>query len=95
MRICSFVPGATEIVYALGLEDSLYGVSHECDYPPAVLDVPKVVYSTLDNATAGSGEIDRWIRERLVQGKGIYEIDEDVLREADPDIILTQALCEE
>lgn len=95
MRICSFVPGATEIVYALGLEDSLYGVSHECDYPPAVLDVPKVVYSTLDNATAGSGEIDQWIRERLVQGKGIYEIDEDVLREADPDIILTQALCEE
>ena len=95
MRICSFVPGATEIVYALGLEDRLYGVSHECDYPPAVLDVPKVVYSTLDNATAGSGEIDRWIRERLVQGKGIYEIDEDVLREADPDIILTQALCEE
>lgn len=95
MRICSFVPGATEMVYALGLGDSLYGVSHECDYPPAVLDVPHVVYSALDNKMAGSGEIDRWIRERLVQGKGIYEIDQDVLREADPDIILTQALCEE
>ncbi|MCE2464585.1 MAG: hypothetical protein J4G01_00665 [Dehalococcoidia bacterium] len=95
MRICSFVPGATEMVYALGLGDSLYGVSHECDYPAAALDVPKVVYSTLDNGTAGSGEIDRWIRERLVQGKGIYEIDKDVLREAEPDIILTQALCEE
>jgi iron complex transport system substrate-binding protein len=83
------------MVYALGLGDSLYGVSHECDYPQAALEVPKVVYSALDNKKASSGEIDAWIKSRLVQGKGIYEIDGELLREADPDIILTQDLCEE
>ena len=95
MRICSFFPGATEIVYALGLGDVLHGVSHECDYPSAALKIPKVVYSTLANNELSSNEIDQAIRRRLAQRQGIYEIDQDALKAADPDLILTQDLCEE
>ena len=95
MRICSFLPGSTEMVYALGLGDSLHGVSYECDHPAAARSLPKVVYSTLAGNEASSAEIDRIIRERLGEGKGIYEIDHDVFRAADPDLVLTQELCEE
>ena len=96
MRICSFLPSATEIVYQLGLADQLYGVTHECDYPPAARDKPWVVRSVFEgmDPQATSGEISRVISERLEQGLGIYEIDQDVLRAAEPDLILTQAICE-
>ena len=95
MRICSFIPGATEIVYSLGLEDSLFGVSHECDYPVAARGKPQVVRSVFDQgAQLSSGEIDRTISERVAQGLGIYEIDQQVLEEAAPDLLLTQAICE-
>ncbi len=95
MRICSFIPGATEIVYSLGLEDSLFGVSHECDYPVAARSKPQVVRSVFDQgAQLSSAEIDRTISERVAQGLGIYEIDQQVLEEAAPDLLLTQAICE-
>jgi iron complex transport system substrate-binding protein len=96
MRICSFLPSATEIVYALGLEDQLYGVTHECDFPAAARDKPWVVRSVFEgmDPQPTSGEISRVISERLAQGLGIYDIDQDLLRSAQPDLILTQAICE-
>ena len=95
MRICSFLPSATEIVYALGLGDSLYGVSHECDYPAEARAVTRIVSSVFGDRSYTSAEIDRIIRERLAEGKGIYEIDEDALRTLQPDLLLTQELCAE
>ena len=95
MRICSFLPSATEIIYNLGLDENLYGVTHECDYPPAARNKPHVVHSVFEEgAQPSSAEISRIISERLEQGLGIYDIDEQVLRTAEPDLLLTQAICE-
>lgn len=96
MRICSFLPSATEIVYALGLEEQLFGVTHECDYPAAARRKPWVVRSVFDGMEPqpSSGEINRVIAERLEQGLGIYDIDEATLQAAAPDLLLTQAICE-
>ena len=96
MRICSFLPSATEIVYALGLEAQLYGVTHECDFPAAAREKPWVVRSVFEgmDPQPSSGEISRVISERLEQGLGIYDIDQELLLKAQPDLILTQAICE-
>jgi len=96
MRICSFLPSATEIVYMLGLEDQLYGVTHECDYPASAKGKPWVVRSVFEgmDPQPSSGEISRVISERLEQGLGIYEIDQPTMEEAEPDLLLTQAICE-
>ena len=95
MRVCSFIPSATEIVYTLGLDDDLYGVTHECDYPPAAHSKPSVVRSVFkEGEQPSSAEVNRIISERLEQGLGIYEIDEQVLHAAEPDLLLTQAICE-
>ena len=94
MRICSFLPSATEIVYELGLQDQLYGVTHECDFPPDARNKPWVVRSVFDGSQPSSGEISKVISERLEQGLGIYEIDREVLEDAEPDLLLTQAICE-
>ena len=96
MRICSFLPSATEIIYALGMEDQLYGVTHECDFPAAAKKKPWVVRSVFEamDPQPTSGEISQVISERLSQGLGIYDIDQDLLRAAEPDLILTQAICE-
>ena len=94
MNIFSFVPGATEIVYDLGLQDSLWGVTHECDYPPEARNKPHVVHSVFEGQEPTSAEISRVISERLEQGLGIYEIDEEVLKAAEPDLLITQAICE-
>ena len=94
MRICSFLPSATEMVYDLGLQDQLYGVTHECDYPPEARNKPHVVHSVFEGQEPTSGEISKVISERLAQGLGIYDIDEKLLIEADPDLLITQAICE-
>lgn len=96
MRICSFLPSATEIVYLLGLQEQLFGVTHECDYPAAAKDKPWVVRSVFEGMEPqpSSGEISRVISERLEQGLGIYEIDQATLQAAAPDLLLTQAICE-
>ena len=94
MNICSFLPSATEIVCELGLQDQLYGVTHECDYPREATNKPWVVRSVFDGTEPTSGDINRVISERLEQGLGIYEIDHDLLRAAEPDLLLTQAICE-
>ena len=93
MRIASLLPSATEIVCALGLEDSLVAVTHECDYPASVRDKPIVTRSVLPGDSA-SADIDRHIRELLHQGSGIYRLDADRLTALRPDLILTQELCE-
>ena len=94
MRICSFLPSATEIVYELGLQDQLFGVTHECDYPPAARDKPWAVRSVFDGMEPTSGEISQVISDRLKEGLGIYDINQDVLQAAAPDLLLTQAICE-
>src|SRR6188474_3871745 len=93
MRIVSLLPSATEIICALGLEDQLVGVTHECDYPPSVRALPKVTH-TLIPTEASSGEIDRLVRERLQTERALYTLDLPVLQELRPDLIVTQALCD-
>jgi len=92
MRIASLLPSATEIVCALGLEESLVGISHECDYPPSVKTKPALIRPRVD-PTAAPEEIDRQVRELVGRGESIYSVDADLLLELDPDIILTQDLC--
>ena len=94
MRICSFLPSATEMVYDLGLQDQLYGVTHESDYPPEARDKPHVVHSVFEGQEPTSGEISRVIAERLKEGLGIYDIDAELLKAAEPDLLITQAICE-
>ena len=94
MRICSFLPSGTEILYALGLGDAVVGVSHECDYPPEALQKPKVVRAAIDPERASSEEIDRAARQALVRRESLYQVDADALRRAQPDLIVTQQLCE-
>jgi len=94
MRICCFQPGATEIVYALGLQDELYGVTAQCDYPIDAQTKPVIVRSVFDGTNPSSGEISEIISEKLRQGLGLYITDEAALRAANPDILLTQALCD-
>ena len=94
MRICCFQPGATEIVYALGLQDQLYGVTAQCDYPVDAQTKPVVVRSVFDGTNPTSGEITEVISEKLRQGQGLYITDEAALQAANPDILLAQALCD-
>lgn len=94
MRIVSFLPAATEMACALGLDDQLVGVSHECDYPAHMRWLPIVVRNAvaLDGLTAA--EIDDAVRQRLHSGASLYEVDEVLLAELAPDLILTQDLCQ-
>jgi iron complex transport system substrate-binding protein len=92
MRIVSLLPSATEIVYALGLEESLVGVTHECDYPPAAHSKPAVSTSALPT-TADPAEVDRLVTDSLADGDPIYRLDDVAVRELQPDLVLTQDLC--
>ncbi|MGH7712591.1 MAG: cobalamin-binding protein [Gemmatimonadaceae bacterium] len=93
MRIVSLLPAATEIVCALGLEDQLVGVTHECDYPATVRGLPRVTRSLISVA-ASSGEIDRVVRERVQAQQALYTLDLPLLQALRPDLIVTQALCD-
>jgi iron complex transport system substrate-binding protein len=92
-RIVSFLPAGTETVYALGAGDELVGRSHECDYPSAVTDLPIVSRPALKLDGASPDNIDRAVAERMETGASMYEIDEVLLRELRPDVIITQNLC--
>ena len=94
MKICSLLPGATEIVFALGLGDELTGVTHECDYPPEAQAKPVVVHSNIDPKRMTSGEIDRAVGAILQGGNNLYTIDHAALIQSAPDLILTQSLCD-
>ncbi len=93
MRIVSLLPSATEIICALGLEDRLVGVTHECDFPPSVQLLPKVTRSLIPQG-ASSAAIDRRVRERLRTGNALYTLDLPTLERLRPDLIVTQALCD-
>ena len=94
MRICSLLPSATEILYALGLGDQIVGVSHECDYPAGALTKPRILRTTINQSHLSSEEIDQKVRASLKRHESLCRIDEDALRRAHPDLILTQELCD-
>jgi iron complex transport system substrate-binding protein len=94
MRIVSLLPSATEIVYALGLGDALFGVSHECDFPPEAKNKPKIIEPTIDTGQISSQEIDSIVSEHLKRGERLYRIKMNELEEANLDIIITQELCD-
>jgi iron complex transport system substrate-binding protein len=93
-RIVSFLPSATEIACALGLEDQLVGITHECDYPASVTTKPVVVHSAVPVETMTQSEIDEAVSARLRQGLSVYLVDEKLLQNLRPDLILTQDLCQ-
>ncbi len=93
-RIVSLLPAATEIVAALGLIENVVGVSHECDFPEKTRSKPRVTHCPIHGAGLTSKAVDAWVREALHQRGTIYEIDEALLRELRPDLILTQKLCD-
>lgn len=94
MRICSLLPSATEIVCSLGLADDLAAITHECDYPPEIARLPPVTSSVVDSTNMSSAEIDAAIRRSLENLSTIYYLDRDLLAKLQPDLILTQELCE-
>jgi iron complex transport system substrate-binding protein len=93
VRICSLLPSATEIVFALGAGEMLAGVSHECDYPAAATRIPKV---TRSNIPAGltSGQIDAAVSSKLQALGSLYELDLPLLERLQPDLVITQKLCD-
>jgi iron complex transport system substrate-binding protein len=94
MRIASFLASGTEICVALGLQESVIAISHECDWPPDVLDRPRVSRPRFEPAGMTSGEIDSALRQAMQEHGSVYEIDEDLLTQLAPDVIITQAVCE-
>jgi iron complex transport system substrate-binding protein len=92
MRIVSLVPSATEMLYALGLGDSVVAVTHECDYPPEARSLPHLTRTVLA-ASLSAGEIDRAVKARVAEGQALYELDEKLLAKLEPDLIVTQAVC--
>ena len=93
MRIVSLLPSATEFVCQLGLDADLVGVTHECDYPTHVRNLPKVTRSYIPT-TATSREIDALVRERMQIERALYSLEMDILTKLRPDLIVTQALCD-
>ena len=92
MRIVSLVPSATEMLFALGVGEDVIAVTHECDYPEAACELPRVTRDVLP-AGLSSAEIDAAVKERTLAGESIYELDTELLRDLRPDLIVTQALC--
>ena len=93
MRICSLIPGATEVVALLGLTEHLVGISHECDYPPSVRQVPVMVEPIIDHDAMESAAIDRRIKALVSSNQPLYRLDARAFVDSRPDTILTQDLC--
>ncbi len=94
LRIISLLPSATEIVCALGLEENLVGITHECDFPPRISDRPHLTASRISHETMSSAEIDHAVRSQLDGHGSIYNLDEKLLQQLNPDLIITQELCQ-
>jgi iron complex transport system substrate-binding protein len=92
MRIASLVPSATEMLYALGLGDSVVAVTHECDYPLEARSLPHLTRTVIPPGLS-AGEIDRAVKARVAEGQALYELDEELLAKLAPDLIVTQAVC--
>ena len=93
MRIASLVPSSTEMLFALGLGEDVVAVTHECDFPPEAASLPQITRSVIPESLTAA-EIDRAVRERTEAGEAIYELDEYLLAELAPNLIVTQAVCE-
>jgi iron complex transport system substrate-binding protein len=92
MRIASLVPSATELLFELGMGDSVVAVTHECDYPPEAEGLPHLTRSVIPDGLAAA-DIDAAVRERTARGEAIYALDETALEELGVDLIVTQAVC--
>ena len=92
LRIVSLLPSATEILFALGLDEQIVGVSHECDFPLAARSKKVVIHSRIPK-DASPAEIDRLVREFSARGESVYSVDAEALRSLSPDLIVTQDLC--
>jgi len=93
-KIVSFLPSATEILYEIGVGSQLIGVTHECNYPPQVKTKPTVINSSFDASTMSSKEIDDKIVELFSNGKDIYIINDNILKDLKPGVIIAQGICE-
>src|SRR5260370_3735926 len=94
MRICSLLPSGTEILFALELGDRLVAVTQECGRPASAGPIPVITRSTLDHAGRGGRAIHNHVSEAMHRGSSIYALDHELLERLDPDLILTQELCE-
>jgi iron complex transport system substrate-binding protein len=92
VRIVSLLPSATEILFALGFDQEIVGVSHECDFPPKARAKPVVIHSRIPKEASPS-EIDRLVREYVSRGESVYKVDAEMLDSLAPDLIVTQDLC--
>jgi iron complex transport system substrate-binding protein len=93
MRIVSLVPSATEMLFALGLGGDVVGVTHECDFPPEAASLPQLTATVLPEGL-DAGAIDAAVKEIVGEGRALYSLDEELLAELAPDLIVTQAVCE-
>ena len=93
-RIVTFLPSATELIYSLGAEDRLFGVTHECNYPSDAKTKPQVISSVFDPASMSSKQIDDKICQLMTDGKQIYNLNKENLLNAKPDLIISQDICE-
>jgi iron complex transport system substrate-binding protein len=93
MRICSLLPSATEVIASLGLGDELVGISHECDYPPSITHVPIMVEPVIPPHGLASAAIDTQVRQLVASGQRLYRLKDQLLRQAQPELILSQDLC--
>jgi ABC-type Fe3+-hydroxamate transport system, periplasmic component len=94
MRIASLLPSATEIVCSLGLKDKLVGITHECDFPSGIDKLPHLTASRISHEKMSSADIDHAVRSQLDGHGTIYDLDTDLLQQLDPDLIITQELCD-
>ena len=93
MRIASLVPSATEMLFALGLGEDVVAVTHECDHPPAARGLPQLTRTVISDVLA-AGEIDAAVKAIVGEGRALYALDQALLEELEPDLIVTQSLCE-
>jgi len=93
-KIVSFLPSATELIYELQAEEQLYGVTHECRYPKKAQGKPQVISSAIDSERLSSNEINNATCKLLQDGQDIFILNEEHLKKADPDLIITQETCE-
>ncbi len=94
MRICSLLPSGTEILYSLGLGDQIVAVTHECDYPPETAAKPRITEDLIEQGRMTSVEIDHHVSSNIGRHGTIYRLKQDLLETLEPDLIVTQELCE-
>lgn len=94
LRIVSLLPSATEMICALGLEEALMGITHCCDYPPSIRQKPRVVHGAIPVDSMSLNAVDVSVSQQLQQGKSLYTLDEALLAEMQPTLLVTQDLCQ-